>query len=625
MKQGNRKKKYISFYLKRLVIFFVIAALIAGYRLNRQWEDVKRAVRNAPSWLDRAGSSGDYSQETLDRIETDADIPLRLALLTRDSFGGIPRDIGVMLYQPETGEHYIAGPLAFAVVRENGEGKRYWLDDQALISQLDNAGGYYNGFGDVLVYSIYVKDDRFIPGEVFFRKKSVLNSGYFLDDGDPLEGEWVDLTPADTEGWTKITSNYAKETLASAVVHVDVELPEEPDADQRPCVTFVTVIGSPNAPQIEAYMDALREQYPTEFAQSRSFNDMRRDRMEEQLKREPSETDLEEEDVTTAEEYRAALEEKLAALHTYMAEAPFRAVDSPELQIYSMGFKSWENLRCGSESVTFRGESWQLFHVEYFNAKEYFNQNYLVPAMIELVIGLVLVIIVPPVWALIAYLIYRRRYDLEAYRRSLTGALAHDLKTPLAVISGFAENLRTHTHPEKADAYADGIMENVQHIDTMIAGVLGLAELERSERPEMKEEIDVTALLHAAFARSELAMMMRGLTLKESGTWTVRGNADMLTQLADNLAANAIQHAKDNSVITVTAEGRTLRLSNPYEGELDAKTLCDPFQRGSAARGKQSGSGLGLSIVQHIAALHRVRMKITAENGIFTAELRSPR
>ena len=114
----------------------------------------------------------------------------------------------------------------------------------------------------------------------------------------------------------------------------------------------------------------------------------------------------------------------------------------------------------------------------------------------------------------------------------------------------------------------------------------------------------------------------RGLTVELSGTCTVRGNAEMLRQLALNLAANAAQHAAEGGKITVTGEGRTLRMQNPFAGELDEKAILEPFKRGSKARGRESGSGLGLSIVQQIAALHRAKLRVTARDGVFTAELR---
>lgn len=193
------------------------------------------------------------------------------------------------------------------------------------------------------------------------------------------------------------------------------------------------------------------------------------------------------------------------------------------------------------------------------------------------------------------------------------------------MIYGFAEILRQHTHPDKADDYADGIMENAAHIDEMIAGVLGLAQLEQYAAPEMKETVDVTALLHEAFARYAAEMQLHGLNVQELGKWEIRGNAEMLRQMAENLAVNVLQHAAENSAVTVTAEGKLLRIRNAYTGELDAKTLCEPFRRGDAARGKGSGSGLGLAFVQQIAALHKIRLRITAADGVFTVELKRKR
>lgn len=141
----------------------------------------------------------------------------------------------------------------------------------------------------------------------------------------------------------------------------------------------------------------------------------------------------------------------------------------------------------------------------------------------------------------------------------------------------------------------------------------------------MKEKHDLTELLHAAFQRNAGLMEQRGLKLTESGQMIVKGNPEMLAQLAANLADNAVQHTAEGGEISVAAEKRNVRISNPYIGELDAKTLCEPFKRGDAARGNQSGSGLGLSIVQQIAALHKLRLRVTAKGGIFTIELKRRR
>ena len=66
--------------------------------------------------------------------------------------------------------------------------------------------------------------------------------------------------------------------------------------------------------------------------------------------------------------------------------------------------------------------------------------------------------------------------------------------------------------------------------------------------------------IRRALSHIRAAMKQRGLTLEESGNLPLRGNADMLTQLAENLAANAVQHASEGGKITVSAEKNTLRI-----------------------------------------------------------------
>lgn len=70
---------------------------------------------------------------------------------------------------------------------------------------------------------------------------------------------------------------------------------------------------------------------------------------------------------------------------------------------------------------------------------------------------------------------YRERIRIEEYYRNTTNALAHELKTPLMAISGYAENLRENVHTEKKDHYADAILTNVSHMDRVIVNMLDLA------------------------------------------------------------------------------------------------------------------------------------------------------
>jgi hypothetical protein len=95
----------------------------------------------------------------------------------------------------------------------------------------------------------------------------------------------------------------------------------------------------------------------------------------------------------------------------------------------------------------------------------------------------------------------------------------------------------------------------------------------------------------------------------------ILGNSAMLTLLAEKLAADTIAHAADNSQITVEAEKNILRISYPYSGELNIKLFRKALRRGDAV-------GTAFDFVQQAVLLHKLRFRIRAKKGVFTAELK---
>ena len=610
-KKAKGKIRFRIFFLIWFAICILAGCAWIGHFYKEGWQECRTASPR-DTLAQKEIESVEYRLKQTD--EQGDSVPVRLAGLrmSPDDY----EESAWVLYQPETGEFYTDQPCYAAYVWQNGESKQYYLYDTETISRLYDSVHFLYG-GEPLLYSIYVKDDQFVPGELFVVKDSYLPFPRYQTEGRKIAGEWIDLTPDNTDGWTKICSDRSKEYLASyhdvyvSESHLE-ESAKKTSMDGNSYLSGAGLIGCANAPEADAFRQKIRSELADEYA-----------RIRENQKQRYKDAENGSVSAETLDEYHVADRKELLEFYQRSDKAQRR--DLPKQMYkkfqYDTTGRSW-NFSFEDADVHFRGEDWMLYHFQYINPQKMFYRLFLVflPLMIppllvfSLLIGLLL--------AVITYSVYSRRYDIEAYRRSLTGALAHDLKTPLSVIYGNAENLRAHVHPENADEYADCIMENVTHIDEMIAGVLGLAQLERRTAPPMKDNADLAALLHTAFQRKTAAMKQRCLTLEESGNLPLRGNADMLTQLAENLAANAVQHASEGGKITVSAEKNTLRISNPYTGELDVKALCEPFKRGDAARGSQSGSGLGLSIVQQIAALHHLRLTITAKDGIFTAELK---
>lgn len=614
MKKAKQKIRFRRFFLLWLAVCLLAGGAWVGHFYKEGWRECRTA---SPRDNFDQNEIESYEYRLKNAAEKGIPVPVQLAGLR---MSGNHYDEGAwVLYQPETGEFYTDQPCYIAVVRQNGEQKRYFLYDTEMISRLYDSVHFLYG-GSPILYSIYIRDDQFVPGELFVVKDSYFPLPRNQTEGRKIAGEWVNLTPENTDGWTKVECYLGKDYLSSYHEYSDQTETDGADSTDGTlrfsgdCV----LIGTADAPVADGFRQRIQSELPDAYAKMRESQKQRY---------EDADSDAIPTEILNEllDEYHAADRQELLEYYQRSDKVQRRYLPKQIFQNYLQDITAGRsyNYAINDTDVHFRGEDWQLFHFQYVDSREMFEQLYLIflPLFLPYVIGFALLIAL--MLSVVTYSLYSRRYDIEAYRRNLTGALAHDLKTPLSVIYGNAENLRAHVHPEHADEYADCIMENVTHIDEMIAGVLGLAKLERSAAPPMKDSVDLTELLHTAFGRHAEAMAERGLTLAESGSLVLRGNREMLTQLAENLAANAVQHAAEGGRITVTVdEKNTLRISNPYTGALDEKKLCEPFQRGDAARGSQSGSGLGLSIVQQIASLHKCRLRVTARDGEFTVELK---
>lgn len=611
-RKNKGKKKFGKYYLFRFVICLLAVGAFGGYQLQTLWQSEKDFYKK--DFDERHWS---IAQDMIDTAEKDTENKLqyRVTMLTSHRFWlEAGYEYGAVFFQPETGEAYYSESFALAVVHRDGKQERYYLYDQDLVDRLWETGNT-RGHNYPLVYSIYIKDGEFVPGEVYQRHEEYNVFTMFTQEKYKIAGEWIDLSPENTDGWTKVCSTAPKEEFEYGYYGSDGEERLGGEGDPNLNLRFCVIGGSPASPLADAVLNEIKEYMP-------SYREAQLMWLQEDEKQladgELTEEDLYQYNADTEEEYAKAIQKSYI---TGLKHIPEKIASNYILEHTRIDDEKHKSI-LNTMEYTFRDETWVLFTYEYVDLPAMYLAEHLPFIIPHVVLTFPIAAIIALLWAVIGYLIYSKRYDLDTYRRTLTAALAHDLKTPLAVISGYAENLREHTHPEKADVYADGIMENVQHMDAMIAGVLGLAKLESGVEPDMKDGVDMTGLLHAAFERSAVEMTLRELTLTESGSLTVHGNAEMLRQLAENLAANAVQHTAKGGAITVTAEGKTLRISNPFTGELDEKTLCEPFKRGDSARGRQSGSGLGLSYVKLIASLHKCRLHITAKDGVFTVTLR---
>lgn len=212
-------------------------------------------------------------------------------------------------------------------------------------------------------------------------------------------------------------------------------------------------------------------------------------------------------------------------------------------------------------------------------------------------------------------------YAFEDYQRALTNNLAHDLKTPLAAIGGYAENLmemNKDSGNEKEMRYLSSIMDNVSYTDSIIKKTLRLAEIEQLKKPE-KTDIDLRSMTESAFEKYMIQLDERNISLKIEGESHIKAEKATISDIVENLVSNAVKYTRNNGSITVTLSGREYRIVNDVEKKAETEHLKEPYIKGDTARSNKSGSGLGLSIADCAAERNGCKLVISCDDSRFTA------
>lgn len=221
------------------------------------------------------------------------------------------------------------------------------------------------------------------------------------------------------------------------------------------------------------------------------------------------------------------------------------------------------------------------------------------------------------------YRIYRERIKVEEYYRNTSNALAHDLKTPLMAISGYAEILQENVHTEKRNYYAEGIMKNVAVMDSIIENMLELAKLENPEIILVKEEIDLRKLTEEALEQFQVEIQSKELKIQIQGAdeSIVSADKSLMKRALENLISNAVKYTPEGNEIIITMDRKEYQIKNTgvMIPENKLAHVWEPFVKGEGARANVQGTGIGLTIVREIMDLHGFVCSIeNEENSVMT-------
>ena len=201
--------------------------------------------------------------------------------------------------------------------------------------------------------------------------------------------------------------------------------------------------------------------------------------------------------------------------------------------------------------------------------------------------------------------------ESEKMRKEFISNVSHELKTPIAVIQGYAEGLADDVadDPESRKYYADVIVDEASKMNTMVRQLLALNQLEYGENNMNPERVYLNELISSVVSANEILASQNNVTIKvpDFEDTYVLTDEFFTEQVLTNYLTNAIHYAKNEKVISikVTDQDKDVRVSVFNTGDpIPADALdhiWEKFYKVDAARTREyGGSGIGLSVVKAV-------------------------
>ncbi|HMA90350.1 MAG TPA: sensor histidine kinase KdpD [Burkholderiales bacterium] len=207
--------------------------------------------------------------------------------------------------------------------------------------------------------------------------------------------------------------------------------------------------------------------------------------------------------------------------------------------------------------------------------------------------------------------------ETEGLRNALLASISHDLRTPLAVISGASSSLAERGEklpPEERRALAHSIFEQSQQMAQLIANVLQMTRLEAGGIALTRDWHALGEIAGSALGRLRERLAGHRVQVELDGDLSLaRVDATLVEQVFANLLENAAKFTPPGTTVRLRAERRAGELLVSVEDDGpglppgDPEQLFAKFYRG-AAEGAIAGAGLGLAICRAIVGLHGGRI-----------------
>ncbi|MBO5459409.1 MAG: HAMP domain-containing protein, partial [Lachnospira sp.] len=205
-----------------------------------------------------------------------------------------------------------------------------------------------------------------------------------------------------------------------------------------------------------------------------------------------------------------------------------------------------------------------------------------------------------------------RKVKMEEVRTEFLSNVSHELKTPIALIQGYAEGLKEGItdDPESMDFYCDVIIDEANKMNNMVKKLLTLNQLEFGNEELVMERFDIIELITSIVNANELRASQKGISIifnQKNEHIDVWSDEYKIEEVVTNYITNAINHCENEKYIEISVERRdndvrvTVFNTGKNIPEQDIPNIWQKFYKVDKARTREyGGNGIGLSIVKAI-------------------------
>ena len=218
---------------------------------------------------------------------------------------------------------------------------------------------------------------------------------------------------------------------------------------------------------------------------------------------------------------------------------------------------------------------------------------------------------------------------LEKMRQDFVSSASHELKTPIAIIRGYAEGLKINVSEEDTamQEYCDIIMNEADKMNSLVLSLLEASLYSSGMKTLNKEDFELNEFIKEYMKAAKPIFEEKEINAKFIDPETklmVFADKSQIERVLSNYISNACSHTKNEKEIIVSVEdsGEKYKVSVYNSGSFiddkDKDNIFNSFYRADKAHSRKEGRfGLGLSIVKSIMDMHKCECGFTnKENGV---------